>query len=183
MLKIKLSEQTNWKLVSETEHRTLCPFHHSHLQSQFMCTSILESKNRWLSAVTESIYRHNLWKETKWKDGTDIPTDRDTPHRTVTSLLIHKTLQVPATNHSSPVTRRHEHYGPHLAQSHLGTCSLGELLCLKSLLDSLCGLVVRVLGYRSGGPGSIPGTTRKKKCSGSRTGCTQPREYNWGATW
>jgi hypothetical protein len=32
------------------------------------------------------------------------------------------------------------------------------------LLDSgrLCGAVVRVLGYRSGGPGSIPSTTRKK---------------------
>jgi hypothetical protein len=29
-------------------------------------------------------------------------------------------------------------------------------------LDGLCGLVVRVLGYRPGGPGSIPGTTRKK---------------------
>jgi hypothetical protein len=28
--------------------------------------------------------------------------------------------------------------------------------------DRLCGLVVRVFGYRSGGPGSIPGTTRKK---------------------
>jgi hypothetical protein len=28
--------------------------------------------------------------------------------------------------------------------------------------DRLCGLVVRVLGYRSGGPGSIPGTTRNK---------------------
>jgi hypothetical protein len=28
--------------------------------------------------------------------------------------------------------------------------------------DRLCGLVVRVLGYRSGGPGSIPCTTRKK---------------------
>jgi hypothetical protein len=27
------------------------------------------------------------------------------------------------------------------------------------LADRLCGLVVRVLGYRSGGPGSIPGTT------------------------
>jgi hypothetical protein len=27
----------------------------------------------------------------------------------------------------------------------------------------LCGLVVRVICYRSGGPGSIPGTTRKKK--------------------
>jgi hypothetical protein len=29
--------------------------------------------------------------------------------------------------------------------------------------DRLCGLVVRVLGYKSGGPGSIPGTTRDKK--------------------
>jgi hypothetical protein len=28
--------------------------------------------------------------------------------------------------------------------------------------EVLCGIVVRVLGYRSGGPGSIPGTTRKK---------------------
>jgi hypothetical protein len=26
--------------------------------------------------------------------------------------------------------------------------------------DCLCGLVIRVLGYRSRGPGSIPGTTR-----------------------
>jgi hypothetical protein len=34
--------------------------------------------------------------------------------------------------------------------------------CLM-LCDRLCGLVVRVLGYRSGGPGSIPDTTRKKK--------------------
>jgi hypothetical protein len=29
-------------------------------------------------------------------------------------------------------------------------------------MDRLCGLVVRVLGYRSGSPGSIPGTTKKK---------------------
>jgi hypothetical protein len=42
--------------------------------------------------------------------------------------------------------------------------------------DRLCGIVVRVLGYKSGGPGSIPGTT--KKSSGSGTGSTQPREYN-----
>jgi hypothetical protein len=33
-------------------------------------------------------------------------------------------------------------------------------------IDRLCGLVVRVLGYRSGGPGSIPGTTRKKNLVG-----------------
>jgi hypothetical protein len=51
-------------------------------------------------------------------------------------------------------------------------------------MDRLCGLVVRVLGYRSGGPGSIPGTTRfsgkktRKTSSGSGTGSTQPREYN-----
>jgi hypothetical protein len=45
------------------------------------------------------------------------------------------------------------------------------------MLDRLCDLVVRVLGYRSGGPSSIPGTT-KKKSSGSGTGSTQPREYN-----
>jgi hypothetical protein len=31
-----------------------------------------------------------------------------------------------------------------------------------SNIRRLYGLVVRVLGYRSGGPGSIPGTTRKK---------------------
>jgi hypothetical protein len=40
-----------------------------------------------------------------------------------------------------------------------------------------CGLVVRVLGYRSRGPGSILGTAIKKS-SGSGTGSTQPREYN-----
>jgi hypothetical protein len=49
--------------------------------------------------------------------------------------------------------------------------------------SSICGLVVRVLGYRSGGQGSIPGTTRfsekkKENSSGSGTGSTQPCEYN-----
>jgi hypothetical protein len=34
------------------------------------------------------------------------------------------------------------------------------ILKMEPALDRLCGLVVRVLGYRSGGPGSIPGTTR-----------------------
>jgi hypothetical protein len=44
-------------------------------------------------------------------------------------------------------------------------------------LDLLCGLVVRVLGYRSGGPDTIPGTTRKKS-AGPGKWSTQPREYN-----
>jgi hypothetical protein len=51
------------------------------------------------------------------------------------------------------------------------------LIFVFIFIDRLCGLAVRVLGYRSGGPGSIPGTTRKKKSSGSGTGSTQPREY------
>jgi hypothetical protein len=34
---------------------------------------------------------------------------------------------------------------------------------LFGYFDHLCGLVVRVHGYRSGGPGSIPGTTRFSK--------------------
>jgi hypothetical protein len=38
------------------------------------------------------------------------------------------------------------------------------------ILDRLCGLVVRVLGYRSGDPGSIPGITRKKKVVGLERG-------------
>jgi hypothetical protein len=33
---------------------------------------------------------------------------------------------------------------------------------VKVIRDRLCGLVARVLGYRSGDPGSIPGTTKKK---------------------
>jgi hypothetical protein len=36
--------------------------------------------------------------------------------------------------------------------------------------DRLCGLVVRVLGCRSGGPGSIPGTTKKKRVVGVERG-------------
>jgi hypothetical protein len=35
-------------------------------------------------------------------------------------------------------------------------------ITITILDDPLFGLVVRVLGYRYGGPGSIPGTTRKK---------------------
>jgi hypothetical protein len=54
---------------------------------------------------------------------------------------------------------------------------LHDLGLLIYMLDRLCGLVVRVLSYRSGGPGSIPGTTRKNS-SGSGTGSTQPHEYN-----
>jgi hypothetical protein len=51
------------------------------------------------------------------------------------------------------------------------------IIIISTNKERLCGLVVRVLGFRSGDPGSIPGTTRKES-SGSGTGSTQPRECN-----
>jgi hypothetical protein len=36
-----------------------------------------------------------------------------------------------------------------------------KIPCIRCVGDRLSDLVVRVLGYRSGGSGSIPGTTRK----------------------
>jgi hypothetical protein len=48
--------------------------------------------------------------------------------------------------------------------------------------DHLCGLVVKAPGYRSGGPGFDSRALQEKISSGSGTGSTQPREYNWGAT-
>jgi hypothetical protein len=41
---------------------------------------------------------------------------------------------------------------------------------LGSIIDRLCGQVVRVLGYRSGGPSSIPVTTRRTKVVGLERG-------------
>jgi hypothetical protein len=47
------------------------------------------------------------------------------------------------------------------------------------VVDRLYGLVVSVPGYRSRGPGSIPGATRFFMRSGdSVTGCTQTRDDN-----
>jgi hypothetical protein len=46
----------------------------------------------------------------------------------------------------------------------------GEFPQFINFEDRLCGLVVIVLGYRSGGPGSIPGTTMKKKVMGLERG-------------
>jgi hypothetical protein len=39
-----------------------------------------------------------------------------------------------------------------------------------NIVDRLCGLVVRILGYRSGSPGSIPGTTREENVVGLERG-------------
>jgi hypothetical protein len=45
------------------------------------------------------------------------------------------------------------------------------------------GLVVRVPGYRSRGPGLIPGTTREVEVVGLEWGPLRLVSTNWGATW
>jgi hypothetical protein len=62
---------------------------------------------------------------------------------------------------------KHEMYGnggeSNEARATCRTRSYSILLIILLLLlgsDRLCDLVVRVLGYRSGGPDSIPGTTK-----------------------
>jgi hypothetical protein len=45
-------------------------------------------------------------------------------------------------------------------------------------MDRLCGLVVRVLGYRSGGQGSIPWHYQKKQVVGLERGPLSLIEYN-----
>jgi hypothetical protein len=47
---------------------------------------------------------------------------------------------------------------------------LYNIIYIIDINDRLCGLVVRVLAYRSGGPGSIPCTTNKKKVVGLEQG-------------
>jgi hypothetical protein len=56
----------------------------------------------------------------------------------------------------------------------------GETDITKLVLtrDRLCGLVVRVLGYRRRGPGFDSRALQQQNSSGSGTGSTQPREYN-----
>jgi hypothetical protein len=88
------------------------------------------------------------------------------------SFQVRVTAIEPLTSHSA--------YSQHEAPLSSRTAVLNPRRHFSSdlyLQDRLCGLVVRVLGYRSGGPGSIPGTTRKKTSSGSGTGSTQPLEY------
>jgi hypothetical protein len=52
-----------------------------------------------------------------------------------------------------------------------------EMIHVHVFGDRLCGLVVRVPGYR------FPVLSDFPRSSGSGTGSTQPRDYNWGAAW
>jgi hypothetical protein len=59
---------------------------------------------------------------------------------------------------------------------------LRGIIYFFSLSDCLCGLVVRVPGYRSRGPGF---NSRRYQIFWEVVGlerATQRREYNWGAT-
>jgi hypothetical protein len=55
------------------------------------------------------------------------------------------------------------------------------VVSLTNPYGRLCGLVVP--GYRSRARVRFPALPDFLRSSGSGTGSTQPREYNWGATW
>jgi hypothetical protein len=59
----------------------------------------------------------------------------------------------------------------HVTQKYWVTgLSSSGILNTRKQRDRLCGLLVRVISYRSLGPGTIPGTTRKKKVVGLEWG-------------
>jgi hypothetical protein len=62
---------------------------------------------------------------------------------------------------SIPHSNKNEGYDIHkVPVMKQGRYKRTELILMKVNGDRLCGLVVRVPGYRSRGPGSIPGDTR-----------------------
>jgi hypothetical protein len=61
---------------------------------------------------------------------------------------------------------------------HLGKNKLFNQVTLFYTTVAFCGLVVRIPGYRSGAPGSVPGATRFLRSSGSGMGSTEPHKYN-----
>jgi hypothetical protein len=61
-------------------------------------------------------------------------------------------------------------------------CNVPKIISSNRSLKDAASVYVSVfieceIKWRSRGPGSIPGTTKKKKSSGTGTGSTQPREY------
>jgi hypothetical protein len=61
-------------------------------------------------------------------------------------------------------------YIPTTEASHQLSVIFAYLIISSLFKDRLCGLMVRVLGYRFGCPGSILGTIRKKKVMGLERG-------------
>jgi hypothetical protein len=62
-------------------------------------------------------------------------------------------------------------------------CVSEAFSCVFSSCNRLCGLVVRVPGYRYRGRVRFPTLTHFLRSGGPGTGSTQPREYNCGAIW
>jgi hypothetical protein len=78
--------------------------------------------------------------------------------------------QMPVSGEWATVITHFLSYPLLLALSVMGPVGCGR--------DRLCGLVVRVLGYRSGGPGFDSRHYQERKVVGLERVSTQPREYN-----
>jgi hypothetical protein len=77
------------------------------------------------------------------------------------TLFLSKVILAGSHTITDPFHQTHTHTEAYAQSYYKFSCS-ETLFCYRIYVCRLCGLVVRVLGYRPGGPGSIPGTTRKK---------------------
>jgi hypothetical protein len=75
-------------------------------------------------------------------DGGILPASSEQTERAGSSVIIYQTTRCHNPDYQN-LNLHDEHFS-----------------FISWFLDRLYGLVVRVLGYRSGGPGSIPGTIR-----------------------
>jgi hypothetical protein len=136
------------------------------------------------NAVAASLFQALVGTNFAWSSttGSRIPTDALAAGQTATNehLYVGRVLH-DGTLTLGKVRLSHEPSCLKFLNLKINFCTIG-FHQLVYIVDRFCGLLVRFLGYRSGSPGSIPGTTRNKS-NGSGTGSTQPREYNWGATW
>jgi hypothetical protein len=131
----------------------------------------LGAKYKLIGFVIATIHKSNVYE-------TRESTTHSVARMNSSDILLRSRLletYYPVTGHWSLVTGHwslvtvsfFDLYTENSPLSHMSLVSIHALwvIYLSSILilsDCLCGLVVRVLGYRSGGPGSIPDTTRKK---------------------
>jgi hypothetical protein len=148
-------------LLSGRAHFPVIGFGYSHFRLrrgsdfQILVLSYLEMQN---SPVSERTENNEEWEASKQtSDSFPIPfCHRDHPHINEINTILMNSIKINE--------------------------NINVLMNSMKNRDRLCGLVVRIPGYRSRGPGSITGTPRFVRSGGSGTGSTQPLEYNSGAT-
>jgi hypothetical protein len=110
--------------------------------------------------VVHSLYMMNTFIRNNTRLG-QSGGQRLTKHLWVSRITLYEWFILESLFFCIPISCSLEYHFGTIQNSNMWKNLILFYMCIS--LDRLCGLVVRVLGYRSGGPGSIPGTTRKKK--------------------